>query len=144
MRSRRSRVADELRDHRNRLIDDADESIRADAVSGEYFNVLGLSPAAGRLLAPYDDALDAASPAAVISDRYWQRRFGGSPAAIGKTLRMRDRMFTIVGVMPPGFASATIGSTPDVVVPLLLMLSEEQRTEPTSNFLKLLARLKPG
>jgi predicted permease len=125
------------------VIDGSDEFVRADAVSGEYFSVLGLTPQAGRLLTASDDA-DGATPAAVISDRYWTRRFARSPEVIGKRAAMQDRIFTIVGVMPRRFDSATVGNRPDLVVPLLPTLSEDQRTEPTSNFLNVLARLKPG
>jgi predicted permease len=125
-------------------ISGVDEFVRADLVSGQYFSVLGLVPAAGRLLTSADDAQTALSPGAVISDRYWQRRFGRSPSAIGTTVAVRDRVFTIVGVMPPTFQSAMLGSTPDIVFPLSPMLSENERSEPTSNFLKMIGRLKPG
>ncbi len=82
-------------------LDGVDETIYGDMVSGEYYSVLGLSPAAGRLLGPADDA--AASPVAVISYAYWKRRFALSPAAIGKSFRIGAAELTIVGVEPPGF-----------------------------------------
>jgi predicted permease len=126
------------------VVDGEQEFVIADTVSGAYFDVLGVRPAAGRLLVPADDSLSASSPAAVISDRYWQRRFGRSPSAIGKTFRMRDRVFTIVGVMPPRFQSVRMGNAPDLVLPLLLVMNEEQRTAATNNSLRLIARLKPG
>ena len=95
---------------------------------------LGIEPAAGRLLGPADDDLSPPSPAAVISDRYWQRRFGRSPSAIGKSFTIRDRVFTIVGVTPASFQSARVGNTPDLTLPLLMMMSEEQRREATNNW----------
>jgi predicted permease len=125
------------------VIDGEQEFTAADAVSGDYFNVLGIGPAAGRLLGPADDTLASTAPAAVISDAYWQRRFNRSPSAIGRIFTMRDRVFTIVGVMPASFRSVRVGITPDLVLPLVLTISDGQRTEPTNNFLKMLARLKP-
>jgi predicted permease len=125
-------------------IDGEDDFVTVDLVSGDYFAVLGLDPAAGRLLGPADDALSASLSAAVISAGYWQRRFGRSPLAIGRTFAIRNRVFTIVGVTPSSFRSARIGSNPDITLPLLLMMDEGQRREATSNFLKLVARLKPG
>src|SRR5262249_6364925 len=86
-----------------------EEFVTADLVSGAYTIVLGIEPAAGRLLEPSDDVLSPSSPAAVISDRYWQRRFGRSPSAIGTSFTLRDRTFTIVGVTPPSYQSARPG-----------------------------------
>jgi len=129
---------------RTQTIDIGDEEVRADIVSGTYFTVLGLEADAGRLLVPSDDVLSPAVPAAVISDGYWQRRFGRSSSAIGATLTIRNRVFTIVGVTPPRFRGAIAGSPPDLFLPLLPMMSDLQRTEAGFNFLTLLARLKPG
>ena len=129
---------------RTQTIDIGDEEVRADIVSGRYFTMLGLEPAAGRLLVPADDVLSPATPAAVISDGYWQRRFGSNPAAIGTTLTIRNRVFTIVGVTPPRFRGTIAGSPPDLVLPLLPMMTDVQRKEAGFNFLTMLARLKPG
>ena len=126
------------------VVDGEDEFVTADLVSGAYYIVLGLDAAAGRLLGPGDDVLSSASPAAVISDRYWQRRFGRSPSAIGKSFTIRDRTFTIVGVTPPSYQSARTGRAPDLMLPLLMMMSDVQRQATDFNWLNLLARLKPG
>jgi hypothetical protein len=75
------------------------------------------------------------SPATVISDRYWARRFDRSPSAIGKAVTIRDRVFTIIGVMPRSFQSARAGHVPDIAVPLVPMMSEAQRAEITNNWL---------
>lgn len=125
------------------VIDGEDEFVAADLVSGGYYNVLGIEPTAGRLLEPSDDALSA-SPAAVISDRYWQRRFGRSPSAIGKTFTIRDRIFTIVGVTPSTYEGARPGRAPDLMLPLLMVMNDVQRQATDFNWLNLLARLKPG
>ena len=121
-----------------------EDLVKADLVSGSYFSVLGLEPAAGRFLTPADDVLSPEAPVAVISDRYWQRRFGRSPSAIGTSFTIRDRAFTIVGVTPALYQSARTGSAPDLLLPLLMNLTDAQRREPTNNWLNMLGRLKPG
>ena len=99
-----------------------------------HYIVLGIEPAAGRLLGPADDVRLPSSPAAVISDRYWQRRFHRSASAIGKVVTIRDRPFTIVGVSPRSFHSVRAGHMPDIALPLLPMMSDGQRTEITNNW----------
>src|SRR5439155_15329834 len=126
------------------VIDGEDEFVTADLVSGAYYLVLAIEPAAGRLLGPGDDVPSPSLPAAVISDRYWQRRFGRSPSAVGKSFTIRDRTFTIVGVMPPSYEGARAGRAADLVLPLLMMMSDVQRREIGFNSLNVLARLKPG
>jgi predicted permease len=124
-------------------IDGEEEFVAAELVSGDYYTILGVEPVAGRLLTRADDQLSTTA-AAIISDRYWQRRFGRRASAVGRTFTIRDRVFTIVGVTPPSFISARTGYLPDVTLPLLLMMPEQQRRSADFNFLKLLARLKPG
>lgn len=82
--------------------DDGQEASRLEGefVSPDYFDIVGVRPALGRLPA-------AAQPEAVISDGYWQRVFGGSPAAIGREIRITRMPITIVGVMPAGFNGLT-------------------------------------
>jgi predicted permease len=126
------------------VIDGSDEVVDADLVSGDYFSMLSVEPAAGRLLEASDDVIAPEAPAAVISYRYWQRRFGGNPGAIGKQFTIRDKIFTIVGVTPPYFQGTRPGWAPDLMLPLTMMLSEEERGEPTNNNLNMIARLKPG
>jgi putative ABC transport system permease protein len=125
-------------------IDGDEEFVTAELVSGAYYSVLGIEPAAGRLLEPSDDVLSPSSLAVVISDGYWRRRFDRSPSAIGKVVTIRDRLFTIAGVTPPSFQSARAGHMPDIALPLVPMMSEEVRTEITNNWLSVLGRLKPG
>jgi predicted permease len=88
--------------------------------------------------------LSPAVPAAVISDRFWERRFGRDPSAIGKTLVARDRTFAIVGVTPRAFTGAGFERTPDLFLPLLPMMPDQQRREADLNSVLVLGRLKPG
>jgi putative ABC transport system permease protein len=122
----------------------SEAAVAADLVSGSYFAVLGIEAAAGRLLEPADDLRSPAVLAAVISDRFWQRRFGRSVSAVGSSLTMGDRIFTIVGVAPTSFRGARAGSQPDLVLPLMPLMTDVQRTQAGFNSLTLLARLKPG
>jgi hypothetical protein len=89
-------------------------------VSDNYFASLGLRPAAGRFLRGEDVAHPGGEPVAVVSHDYWQTRLGGDPNVIGRTLRVDDRVLTIVGVTPPGFQGTSLGLTFDVWVPATL------------------------
>ena len=127
------------------VIDGEEEFVTTDLVSGGHYGVLGLDAAAGRLLGPEDDVASPVSPAAVISDRYWQRRFGRSPSAIGSTFTLGDRLFTIVGVTPSWYESAMAGHVPDLTLPLLMKVASGPQYRSTDfNWLNMLARLKPG
>ncbi len=92
------------------------EIAEAELVSGNYFDVLGLKPALGRLLLPSDDVANS-SAVVVLSYNYWKNNFASSPAVIGKTLLLNAKPFTIVGVAQPGFRSIVAGETPGVFVP---------------------------
>src|SRR5438477_10418012 len=119
----------------------------AQAVSGNYYQVLGVPAFLGRTLTDADDSL-AASPVAVISHRYWQKRFGGNDV-VGKQINLNNVAFTIAGVAPPGFEGAMdVGSSLEVAIPLA---REPQVSGDRSSmkgagdwWLRLMGRLKPG
>ncbi|HTM24933.1 MAG TPA: ABC transporter permease [Vicinamibacterales bacterium] len=120
----------------------------AHAVSGNYFDVLGVTPASGRGLGVPDDRLDAA-PAAVISDRLWRRRFGAARDAIGRTLLINNAPFTVVGVAPASFhGTGQVGTDPDVFVPLThhvrVMPNDDPLDDPNFWWVLIMGRLKPG
>ena len=89
-------------------------------VSGNYYNVLGVLPVAGRVFGPADDSIPGAHPVAVISHAYWQRRFGGSANAIGKKILIDGTPFTIIGVTPPKFFGLQVGDAPEISVPIMM------------------------
>ena len=132
-----------------------DEGARATAqlvspslVSGNYFEVLGVTPAIGRLLTPADNKTEDAHPWAVLDYDFWQSRFGGDPRVLGKGITLNGSPFTIVGVTRSGFTGATVGSHPHVYVPIM-MLRQIQRGVRQWNsrsywWLTVIARLKPG
>jgi len=83
-------------------VDGVADYATAVAATAEFFDVLGVQPAIGRL--PTADEQRAGGPlTAVISDAFWRRRFGGRPDALGRTLSALQRTFTVVAVMPPQF-----------------------------------------
>jgi len=117
-------------------------------VSGRYFDVLGVRPALGRLIGPQDEPSVGESEVAVLSYDYWQRRYGGDPGILNKTLPINGRNLTIVGVAAKGFDGAMLGWNPQVYVPLTmrwLMQPEEPRNDENrfSYWVYILARLKP-
>ena len=110
-------------------------------VSGWMFNSFGLRPAAGRLLTEDDDRELGAHPYAVLSDDYWTRRFQGDPKVIGRTFRMGNRLYEIVGVCAGPFTGTETGFVTDIFVPIM-MNSAAGRSD--SAWHSTLARLKPG
>jgi len=95
------------------------ESAEAQLVSGEYFSLLGVRPALGRLLTR-DDVRPDGNPVVVISHAYWQRRCAGDPGIIGKAVKLNGAPLTIVGVAQPGFFGVALGQSPDAWIPLTM------------------------
>jgi predicted permease len=96
------------------------EPITGQLVSGEFFPVLGIRPALGRLLTPDDNRSLGQHPVLVISYSYWERRFDRRPGVLGSILPLNGTPFTIVGVAEPGFFGVSVGDSPDVWLPLLM------------------------
>jgi predicted permease len=99
-------------------VDGVIEQVSGQVASGSYFEVLGLSPVAGRLTTTADE--QSRLPVAVVSHAFAQRRFGGAAQALGRTLGFRDRPFTIVGVTPAAFTGLVPGRHIDVTLPIVL------------------------
>jgi predicted permease len=96
------------------------ESMQVQLVSGSYFPVLGINAGLGRVLNESDDQNAGGHPVAVVSYAWWQKRLGGNPSAVGKTITIDDTAYTIVGVTPKEFFGTTVGSAPDLWVPLAM------------------------
>jgi predicted permease len=79
------------------------ERIEGELVSESYFSLLGVSAAQGRAFAPEENRVGNPQPVAVISYGCWQRRFGGDPTSINRTINLNETAFTIIGIMPKGF-----------------------------------------
>jgi len=115
------------------------EQLRLLRVSGDLFPTLGVAARLGRTLGPEDDRPGGPN-LVVISDGFWRSRFGGDPAAVGRSVTLGGEPYTIVGVMPPGFALPTWSG--DLIAPLGLDAQTAQLR--AVRFLTLVGRLKPG
>jgi predicted permease len=96
------------------------ERVYATIVSGNYFQVLGVTPQVGRLLMPDDDTAPGASPVVVLSDRLWRRRFSADPFIVGQSVILNGTPFTVLGVAPLGFRGTTLLS-PELWAPLTMV-----------------------
>jgi len=126
---------------------DQAEFVQGQLVSGDYYAGLGVQPMLGRAISIADD--QAASPVAVITNQYWQRRFGSDPAVIGKTIKVNQIPCTIIGVTPLCFYGALqVGQAADVSIPLALEAqlnpSNVRLNKPWVWWLRIMGRLKPG
>jgi predicted permease len=124
------------------------EKITGRIVSGNYFTVLGLQPAAGRLFADSDDTAENSNPVVVLGYSYWQRKFALSPSILGKEIRLNGYPFTVVGVAPNGFDGDVVGERMALFVPLSMqpeiIRGRHWRNSPNTSWLSLIGRLKPG
>ncbi|HEV8363028.1 MAG TPA: ABC transporter permease [Gemmatimonadaceae bacterium] len=112
-------------------------------VDGDFFMLLEIAPAAGRLLTRSDIA--AASPVVVISSDFAERNFGGARAALGKSLKMNDIIFGVVGVTPPGFKGLNFPGNFTIAAPLSITgLRREARRAPRGYPVTPVARVKPN
>ena len=121
-----------------------------EAVSANYFAVLGVRPELGRVFLPEEDRDDrGAFPLAVISDRLWRSRFHGNPGAIGQVERINGHQLTIVGVVPPEFQGTMGGLSLNIWVPLSQVaemggVGEWTAGDRGAKCYDLKVRLKPG
>jgi predicted permease len=126
-------------------------------VTGNFFDVLGVRPAEGRLLGPGDDVTPGAHPVAVLGYGLWQRRFDGRPDIVGQDVTLNGHRFTIVGVTPEGFHGPQLGGIRNLYVPMMMQAvmrppraaySGEMNPDllgvRTNRWLGGLGRLKPG
>jgi predicted permease len=118
------------------------EFIRAQEVTGNFFSVLGVPAALGRMLATEDSEIGNPQPVAVISHSFWQRRFGADPAVVGKRVNLDDMALTIVGVTPPGFFGYQPGENPDLWFPVQTV--KWKQFERAREFPHLMGRLAAG
>jgi predicted permease len=117
--------------------------ISGEGVSGNYYRMLDVHPATGRLLDD-SDVTSGDGKVCVISYRLWQDKFGGAPDAIGKTIEMQGSALRIVGVAEPGFLGATLFGQRDLQLPISQRGPLRDQLGPAVASLGLLARLKPG
>jgi putative ABC transport system permease protein len=155
-------IWEQLRDHQNAFsgviawfpnaFDLADggevNDIQGIYASGNYFNVLGVRPAAGRLFAASDD-VRGCSGVAVLSYGFWQSHYAGAPSAIGSLIRLNGHAFPIVGVVQGGFFGTEVGTPFDVAIPIcadaVIPFGDKSSLDDTHTWwLEMMGRLKPG
>jgi predicted permease len=128
----------------------ANDRVWGEVVSGNYFEVLGVAPALGRAFRADEDRTPNAAPVAVISHRLWQSRFQGRPEAVGETLKLNGRAFTVIGVAPPRFSGLYLpGFHPDLWVPTMMLEAlvpgaDARPFERGRTTLRVTGRLRPG
>ncbi len=129
---------------------DRAEMIWGEVVTADFFSGLGVHPVVGRGFTSDEDLVQGAKPVCVITYAFWQRRFHGDPNIAGKTIRMEDQTFTIVGVAPRGFiGTGLFHFVPDVWVPVTVQQAIAPRggnylDGRDSRWIEMRGRLKPG
>jgi predicted permease len=131
-------------------VDNQTERVEAEMVSGNYFTMLGVQPAAGRVFSSNDDQVYMGHPVVVLGYDYWVSRFGASPAVVGQTIRVNNYPMTVVGVSAAGFAGIDPAQAPQIRVPIQMKAvmvpdwgwvhMDDRRTR----WVQVFARLKPG
>ena len=132
-------------------VDNQTERVQAEMVSGNYFSLLGVGPAAGRTFnSQEDDQIYRGHPVVVISYGYWVSRFARDPQVVGKKILVNDYPMTIVGVSAEGFVGLGPAASPQIRVPILmkpLMMPDFEwlhMDDRRARWVQVFARLKPG
>ncbi|HLK62630.1 MAG TPA: ABC transporter permease [Bryobacteraceae bacterium] len=146
----RSHAFSSIAGYENELFDltGASEPLQVTALRATHtlFSTLGVAPFAGRTFTSDEDRPGAAN-VLVLNYEFWQRRFGGSPQTVGSVVRLNERPYTVIGIMPPGFefpfTAADVGEPPALWVPMAFTDKEIQ--DRAAEFpVRIVARLKPG
>ncbi|MBO0857663.1 MAG: ABC transporter permease, partial [Chloracidobacterium sp.] len=120
------------------------EQLNGSLVTHNFFSALGARPALGRLFLPEEDQ-PGRNKVVVFSHAFWQRRFGGDPGIVNKTIRLNDESYTVVGVMPPSFQfGRELGRVVDLWTPIAFTPEQLSYNRLTNENLFVFARLKPG
>lgn len=124
------------------------QSTEAEIVSGNYFQVLGVRPAMGRVFVADDDGAPNANPAVVLSYGFWKKQLGGAPDVVGRRVLVNKYPMTVIGVAAPMFQGIDVGAVPSLWIPASMAAQaipgfndyRERRTV----WMQVLGRLKPG
>jgi predicted permease len=124
------------------------ERAEAELASGNYFDVLGVGPALGRVLQPEDERAPGAEPVVVLGYDYWRNRFAGEGEVLGKSVLVNGYPMTIVGVAAAGFSGVTLGFQPDLYIPVTMKKqatpSWDDLDDRRSRWVQVFARLSQG
>jgi predicted permease len=94
--------------------------VRGEVASGNYFDMLAVRAAQGRVFTPDDDRKPNAHPVIVISDRLWRARFDADPQTIGRVTYLNGNPFTIIGILPPSFTGTVFANETDFWAPVMM------------------------
>ncbi len=124
------------------------ERARAEIVSGNLFEVLGVSAVLGRAFTPEDDGAPGAHPVVMLSHDYWVRRFAGEPGVLNAKVAINGHPMIVIGIAPAGFRGVLSGDNPEVFAPIAMKReitpTWDGLTDRQTRWLNILARLKPG
>ena len=121
--------------------------VPAEAVTGNYFPLLGIEAALGRTLLPSDDVSRGGHPVVMLDYRYWRSAFAGDPDVVGREMRVGGRTYTVIGVGPPDFTGTVRGLTPTFYAPYMMveeLIGSRMFDERGNHSLFVKARLQPG
>ena len=125
------------------------EEIIGEAVSGNYFDVLGVVPYKGRTFSADEDLVPRKNPVAVVGYDLWQRRFNSDPELVGKTITLNAQPLTVIGIAPPQYTGMIRGLGMDVWIPTMMvpamsaMAGDAMVISRGNRWLMLVGRLKP-
>jgi predicted permease len=124
------------------------ERASGELVTGNYFEVLGVTPALGRVFGPEDETTAGANRVAVLSYGYWTRRFGNDPSVMNKQVTVNGNLLTVVGVARAGFTGVQVGQMPDIYIPITMKAqmtpSWDGLNDRRRHWIAVMARMKPG
>ncbi|HEX7318026.1 MAG TPA: ABC transporter permease [Pyrinomonadaceae bacterium] len=126
------------------------EQVWGEAVSGNYFELLGVNAFKGRTFLPEEDQTPGTHPVAVISHGLWQRRFGSNPEVVGQTITLNHQPLTIIGVAPPQYTGMIRGLAIEVWIPLMMVprmgpqYGIARLNSRGNSWLFMVGRLRPG
>jgi len=124
------------------------ELATGELVTGNYFTVLGVQPALGRVFGAQDETAPGANPVVVLSHGYWKRRFGFDPGILNKQLVVNGHSLTVVGVSSSEFSGVQVGQVPDLFIPITLKAQMTPNwdglADRDDHWLAMIGRLKPG
>ena len=125
----------------------ASESLHAQMVSANFFDMLGASPALGRSFSPEEDKTPGASPVVMLNYNFWQRRFGSNSGLVGRTITLNNMAYTVIGIAPRDFIGCD-PEVPDLWVPIMMNanvhLGPDMLGDREGGWLFLVGRLKAG
>jgi hypothetical protein len=105
------------------------EQVWGEAVSGNYFDVLGIAAQRGRTFSPDEDLVPRRNPVAVIGNSLWQRRFNSDPELVGKTITLNNQSLTVIGIAPPQYTGMIRGLSSEIWIPMAMMPAVDRNGE---------------